>query len=103
MVEIWQKAYHNTSSLSISEYNYQWRFPLFLMNTNKTIAQIGWLKESAQLKVNQSTFLLVNPKRLVYARVLYDNSTWEIVLKHFDQLDEITKASILTDTYSFIK
>jgi hypothetical protein len=55
------------------------------------------------LKVNQSTFLLANPKRLVYARVLYDNSTWEIVLKHFDQLDEITKASILTDTYSFIK
>ncbi|KAI6189462.1 hypothetical protein M3Y97_00011100 [Aphelenchoides bicaudatus] len=102
-IKIWQQPYHSLNeSNNNSTFNYYFNLPLFLMYKNGTVTQNGWLTNNTRI-FNDSNLLLVNPGRIAYARVLYDDFSWSKILANFSDFDEITRAVLLTDTYSFVK
>ncbi|KAI6230793.1 Endoplasmic reticulum aminopeptidase 1-like protein [Aphelenchoides fujianensis] len=99
------RPFHDPHDLPPSPFDHSWLLPLLVDRAERS-ELVGWLTdEQPTYSPSASLPVVVNPDRLVYARVLYDEGSWLHVLHRWEkkEISEGTRAALLADTLAFIK
>jgi hypothetical protein len=110
MFSIGQNPMVLSSDLPFSFYDYQWTIPYRYQINGSSLSATKYLisiTDTLDINVGPNVPVIFNPQGQTHARVLYDDTAWAPIqttlMTNPMQIDEISRAQILSDTWAFVQ
>ncbi|RZC34917.1 glutamyl aminopeptidase [Asbolus verrucosus] len=98
------KDYETTLSVKTSPLNYKWSIPVSYITDSDTSSKVQWFNhKSDELVIDKPTgakWIKFNPSQVGYYRVNYDESDWQNLISHVEELSVSDRTHLLEESFS---